>query len=97
MNDPDKKLDKTAAKNAKKAAKARVMAAKKAAEAEPTTSSPPGPPTSHPEHSGSDSPAERSARAAEKKVLLERWRTILAAIATLAALITALFALRNGC
>ncbi|MBK9120714.1 MAG: hypothetical protein IPM18_14130 [Phycisphaerales bacterium] len=43
------------------------------------------------------SPAERSAQAAEAKVRLERWRTFIAAIAAVGALLTVLITLPRGC
>lgn len=88
---------KEAGKQAKKMAKAKAKAAKKRAKLDQAASSaaaehvPPSPGTVE-----DLSPAERSARAAEKKIVLERWRMVLAAIGTLIALLS-LFLMYRGC
>jgi len=74
--------DVTSGKEAKKLAKASQKAAKKVAAAQRVAAAPDSPAI------GGDSPAERAARAAEQKVALERWRTWLAAIGVLLAILT---------
>lgn len=96
-----KKQAKAEAKSAKKQAKAEQLAAVARAQA---TAPPPAntntntnattPPDAQPDGL---SAAERSARAAEQKVALERWRTAFGALGVLAALVTLLWTLRNGC
>ena len=82
-----KKLAKAAAKTAKKEAKAEEAArAAEMAAANPPDAS----------HDG-ESPAERSARAAERKVRLEQWRTMFAAVTAIVGLLTILFAVQRGC
>ncbi|MGD8450203.1 MAG: hypothetical protein PVJ57_00155 [Phycisphaerae bacterium] len=80
--------DKSAYKQAKKELKAAQKAAKKG-------QSVPSAPT--PSSADPDSPAERAARAAERKVMLEHWRIWLAVAGLLVAVLTLLFTLlRRG-
>ena len=76
--------EETDPKVAKKIAKAAAKAAKKGASA----GSPPAAEPSAP--AGGQTPAERSAAAAERQVALQRWRVILAVVAAAIALITLL-------
>jgi len=100
MSDSADKPD-NADKVAKKLGKARVKAAKKLAKTQQ-------PLPAAAERAGEDAPssanaatqlklAERSARAAEQKVRLERWRVVVATIGVLIGLATLLFMLRTGC
>jgi hypothetical protein len=84
-------------KGAKKQAKAEAKAAKKQAKAEADTAAAAEAARQSPAGPDPDSPAERSARAAERKVALESWRTIFAAVGALVALGTLLFMARQGC
>jgi len=77
--------DKSPTKEEKKAAKAAVKLAKK----QPPAATGPAAADGTPATGGS--PAERAARAAEQKVYLERWRTVLAAASVIVALATLWF------
>jgi hypothetical protein len=82
----------------KKQAKAEAKAAKKQAKAEADAAAAEAEAARPREATDSDgSPAERSARAAERKVALESWRTIFAAVGALIGLATLLFMARQGC
>ena len=86
MGQPDKsagKAAKKAAKTAEKMSKKRHAVGGGVADFHGETPSP---------MSGPTSPAERAARAAEKKVALEHWRLWIAAISILIALLTLLVA-----
>jgi ferric-dicitrate binding protein FerR (iron transport regulator) len=83
--------DKQSAKQAKKQAKAEAKAAKKRHKLAETMTEQRAADATH----ADTSPAERSARAAEQKVRLERWRVGLAALGTLAAIVTGVLALRS--
>ncbi len=84
-------------KEAKKLAKAAEKAAKKEAKAEAAARAAEAGGNGANATPDPNSPAERSAWAAERKVRLEQWRTVFAAVTALAALITIVFALRGGC
>lgn len=87
-------------KHDKKRAKAELKAAKKQARAKEKQAAVTLPPSGIPRGApppAPDSPAERSARAAEEKVRLERWRVLLGAVGALVALITLFLMLRRGC
>ncbi len=93
LSKDDKKRAKSEAKAAKKQAKADKAAVQAEAEqvaAEMQAGQEGG-------DVAGDSPAERSARAAEEKVRLERWRVVFGALAALAALAGVLFGLSQGC
>ena len=89
--------DPDSAKRFKKLAKAEVKAAKKQAKLRPDAGPPASEPASPSTPPGALSPAERSARAAEKKLAFDRWRTAFAAVGALIALASLLIMLRNGC
>ena len=91
-----------AAKRAKKAAKAAVKAAKKEVKkggrsldvVDASSGEAGGGPVTSPVTAEAGSPAERSARAAERKVVLERWRLVVAAVVGAAGILVAVL---KGC
>lgn len=85
--------DHDANKQAKKVAKSEAKAAKKLAKAEAAAA----PPQSPAPASGDQSATERSVRAAEQKVRLERWRTVIGAIGALIAFATFVVMFVKGC